>query len=747
MSIIARQSTALELSIGPVLDADGVAVTGGVVGDFKIKKTTGNFAALNGSATLTHVSAGTYDLVLTTSDTDTVGLCSIAIDDTTNACAPIYLQVIEEAIYDAMYAASANAFAGSAGSTTLGAGAITATVVATGAIDADALATDAVEEIRNAITGGAYDLDTDANGRIRIVDGTGAGELDTASGVVLARLANAVAHGGSTATLELGSTSTWALKVASSGGTAALIQSTDAGSSGGLEISGNSYGLKLTGTVTADLLLGGTETIGGDIFTAASLAQFFSLDSGTTYASAVAGSVVKEIADNAGGSSLTVGDIADAVWDEATSGHTTAGSFGKALSDILVDTGTTLDGRIPAALVGGRMDCSVGAMAANVMTANAAASDFGAELQALITGGAYALNTDASGYIRIVDGTGTGEINTSSGSVSVFDFTTAAKALLQTEAEDALVVHRLDELLNADSDIDGLTPPTVGSVFHELMSKTTGSFTFDQTTDSLEALADALVAIDDFVDTEVGTINGNVTTLTTRLTSTRAGYLDNLAGSDLNSIYSLLNTVSNSVGVVYTDTQAILADTNELQTDWTNGGRLDLLLDAILDDTGTSGVVVNAAGLATDAVQEIRNAITGYAGPLNLDASGNVKISDGTGANQLALTSGLIDGITGTLNTLDQLDTAQDAQHAATYSRLGAPAGASMSADILLLDRILRADQYIDTGTTPWERVLIQAGTGNLATGTRLLEQEILDTAGADLTDEETIVGNLVRVV
>lgn len=38
---------------------------------------------------------------------------------------------------------------------------------------------------------------------------------------------------------------------------------------------------------------------------------------------------------------------------------------------ILVDTGTTLDGRIPAALVSGRMDASVGAMAANVLTATA----------------------------------------------------------------------------------------------------------------------------------------------------------------------------------------------------------------------------------------------------------------------------------------------------------------------------------------------------------------------------------------
>ena len=31
-------------------------------------------------------------------------------------------------------------------------------------------------------------------------------------------------------------------------------------------------------------------------------------------------------------------DIADAVWDEATSGHASSGTFGKALSDILTDT-------------------------------------------------------------------------------------------------------------------------------------------------------------------------------------------------------------------------------------------------------------------------------------------------------------------------------------------------------------------------------------------------------------------------
>lgn len=66
---------------------------------------------------------------------------------------------------------------------------------------------------------------------------------------------------------------------------------------------------------------------------ASALADFFNTDSGTTYGSAVSGSVVAEIADNAGGSSLTESGIADAIWDELLSGHAIAGSTGEALSN------------------------------------------------------------------------------------------------------------------------------------------------------------------------------------------------------------------------------------------------------------------------------------------------------------------------------------------------------------------------------------------------------------------------------
>lgn len=59
--------------------------------------------------------------------------------------------------------------------------------------------------------------------------------------------------------------------------------------------------------------------------------QCFTFDATATY-NTEAGSLVDQIADNAGGSALTVEGIADAVWDEATSGHATAGSTGAALT-------------------------------------------------------------------------------------------------------------------------------------------------------------------------------------------------------------------------------------------------------------------------------------------------------------------------------------------------------------------------------------------------------------------------------
>jgi hypothetical protein len=153
--IIARQSTARTVIVGPVLDADGVAVTGGLVADFKISKNGAAPAALNGSATLTHRHTGHYSLALTASDLDTVGQAEVVIDDTVNACAPKELTVLEEAVYDVFYPSGATglviANVTQAAGTAWASGAITAAVFASDAITAAKLHSDVTTELQSGL--------------------------------------------------------------------------------------------------------------------------------------------------------------------------------------------------------------------------------------------------------------------------------------------------------------------------------------------------------------------------------------------------------------------------------------------------------------------------------------------------------------------------------------------------------------------------------------------------------------------
>lgn len=229
------------------------------------------------------------------------------------------------------------------------------------------------------------------------------------------------------------------------------------------------------------------------------------------------------------------------------------------LDDILLDTGTTLQGeldgiqadtediqtRLPATLVNSRMDCTIdgtgmesGAVDA-ILNRDASGSTTNSTLGAIINdledGGRVDLLVDAikaktdsltftvAGDVDVnVQTWGGTAISTPpavnatqiSGSAAAAnnaeivydtDFTANYSIIVQkwnvnvstilgnvatTYLDGLFTFYRLDELLAADSDIDGAQPPTVGSVFHELMSKTAGSFTFDQTTDSQEAIRD-----------------------------------------------------------------------------------------------------------------------------------------------------------------------------------------------------------------------------------------------------------------
>ena len=145
----------------------------------------------------------------------------------------------------------------------------------------------------------------------------------------------------------------------------------------------------LNDIAAADVWAVGSRTITG--LTAAALADFFDTDSGTTYAAAVAGSVVRETADNAGGSALTEAGIADAVWDELQSGHVAVVSFGEVATEvasILADTNELQTDNVPG-LIAALNDLTAAQVNAEVDTALA---DYDGPTRAELTSDINSLN-------------------------------------------------------------------------------------------------------------------------------------------------------------------------------------------------------------------------------------------------------------------------------------------------------------------------------------------------------------------
>jgi hypothetical protein len=100
--MIIRQSTARTILVGPVLDSTGAAKTDEVVGNIKVTK-NGTVGAADGSATLDHDHAGKYRLALTENDCDTVGVLEISLNSGTNDMPVKSCNVIETAIWDALF--------------------------------------------------------------------------------------------------------------------------------------------------------------------------------------------------------------------------------------------------------------------------------------------------------------------------------------------------------------------------------------------------------------------------------------------------------------------------------------------------------------------------------------------------------------------------------------------------------------------------------------------------------------------
>lgn len=138
-----KQSTAVDIGLGPFVDSvDGVTPETGLTlsqADIRLKKNGANWAQKNQSSSATHEENGWYEISLDATDTNTLGILLIAVNE--SGTLPVWREfvVVPANVYDSLAAGSASLN-------------VAAASIASDAITAAALATDAVTEIQSGLS-------------------------------------------------------------------------------------------------------------------------------------------------------------------------------------------------------------------------------------------------------------------------------------------------------------------------------------------------------------------------------------------------------------------------------------------------------------------------------------------------------------------------------------------------------------------------------------------------------------------
>lgn len=112
MAFILKQSTAVDVLIGPFVDStnayDGETGLTIAQADVRLSKNGQNMAQKNDATSCVHDELGYYNCELDATDTDTVGTLVLAVaGDSTSLPVRHEFQVVEEAVYVDLFAASA----------------------------------------------------------------------------------------------------------------------------------------------------------------------------------------------------------------------------------------------------------------------------------------------------------------------------------------------------------------------------------------------------------------------------------------------------------------------------------------------------------------------------------------------------------------------------------------------------------------------------------------------------------------
>lgn len=310
-------------------------------------------------------------------------------------------------------------------------------------------------------------------------------------------------------------------------------------------------------------------------------AQLIDASTGAAFTGAVTVAVTVDAGTQATGS---VGS--GACTHEGNGYHTYAPSQAETNGDLVAFTfyGT---GALPvtvqvypvAVSAGGRPDVNVGEMTTNVVDAGALASNAVAEI-------AKRLGVQHSGTCQA--GSTSTTVVLAPNASSVDDYYNGQIVAL-TEWTGLGQARRILDYVGSTRTATVAAWATTPDNTTEYSLLETAAYTIAEIQSGL-ATASALATVAGYVDTEVAAIQADVTTLLSRLSSARAGYLDNLSAGAV----ATASNLATLTGYVDTEVAAIQADVTTLL------GRLTALRAGYLDNL-SAGAVAQASALATVA--------------------------------------------------------------------------------------------------------------------------------------------------
>lgn len=628
--ILLKQSTAATVRVGPFVDiTDGVTPETGVTlsgaDQAEILKASGGVVDISGAtwAAITNC-AGWYDLSVTTSHSDTLGMLTVVVQDA-DVALPVFVRamVVPAMIWDSLVGGTdvlqtdVTQFGGTnattsggrpevntthAAGTAWGSGAITAASIASNAITDAKINTGAITAAKFAA--GAIDAAAIADNAIDA--GAIASNAITAAKIASDAITDAKIASGALTTAKftegalqrMGSLTTGTLSGTHSSTTADLGTNAPANDITGMVLVFPDDEIAVlitaynTGTGVATFDAVGVTLTNGDNWilfpspassssapvpaslSSTELAKFFTTDTGETYGDAVAGSVVKEIADNAGGSSLTVQDIVDGVWDEARSAHTDAGSFGQGVASV--------QGNVTGSV--GSVSGAVGSVTGNV-GGNVTGS------VGSVTGAVGSVTGNVGGTVNGLTSTAQGNVRTAVG---------LASANLDTQ------LSTIDsEIGTIDTVVDAIKVTT--DKLDDTLEDDGGTFRF--TANALEEAPSGGGGTDWDADerTAIRTILGIPASGTTPDTPSD-GVLADILEDTGTTLPATLSTIDGEVGQILEDTATTIPATlSDIETDTQNiqsrlptalvSGRMNSNVAAV------NGVVVQGSGTNGDSMR------------------------------------------------------------------------------------------------------------------------------------------------